>query len=115
MAEAAKLYNVDSGKISNVCNGKRKTAKGYVFRFSGDLFDKYEVKSNRGKNSKLKIKICEIDTNNNILKEFESIGECARIEKLSLSQLKLCIKDPFKKNGQRRSCSDRFFIKKDIV
>ena len=115
ITEAAKLYNTNSGKVSNVCNGIRKTSKGYVFRFSGEPFDKYEVKSNKGKNSKLKIKIYEIDVNNNILKEFDSIGECARIENLSLSHLKMCIKNPFKKNGQRRSCSDRFFIKKDIV
>lgn len=38
------LLNKTTGKISMVCNGKRPSAYGFIWRFEFDEFDKYEYK-----------------------------------------------------------------------
>lgn len=78
LTECAKKYKVDNGKISMVCNGKRKSTRNLVFRFKGDPFNKYDTISRKGKNSPLKIKVLQITESGKILKEYDSISECAR-------------------------------------
>lgn len=36
--------NISHKLISAVCNGKKRTAHGYIWRFNGDSFDKYNTK-----------------------------------------------------------------------
>lgn len=51
MADAERsLINKTTGKISMVCNGKRPSAYGYIWRFESDNFDKYEYKPRGNKN-----------------------------------------------------------------
>lgn len=71
-----------------VCNGKRKSTGNLVFRFSGDPFDKYDTVSRKGKNSPLKIPVLQILEDGTPIKEYESIGDCAREENISLATLK---------------------------
>ena len=40
MTEAAKQFGTNSQNISAVCNGRRRTAGGYIWRYSNDLQDK---------------------------------------------------------------------------
>ena len=87
LTECAKIYNTDSGKISMVCNGKRKSSKNMVFRFHNDPFNKYEVCSNKGKNQKNKVVVYQIDSLGVILEEYSSITEAASLNKISKSAL----------------------------
>lgn len=113
LAECAKIYGGDSGKISMVCNGKRKTSKNRVFRFHGDPFNKYEVKSNKGKNQSNKIAIYKIDINGNILEEYDSIATAAKSNDIKICTMQSYFRESeFKKNGDRRQCGGKYFIKK---
>lgn len=73
MTEAGIIYQIHSGKICDVCNGKRKSAKNIVFRHHNEPFNKYEVKKKMSNS----IKIAELDFENNIIKIFDSAKECA--------------------------------------
>lgn len=42
MTECSSAFDVESGVISAVCNGKIKAAKNYIFRHHGDSIDKYD-------------------------------------------------------------------------
>lgn len=46
---AGKENNISPSKIGSCCNGKRKTAGNYVWRFLNDSFDKYNSSSNRNR------------------------------------------------------------------
>lgn len=106
-------FGVKSPKVSQVCNGIRKSTGNLVFRFHGDSFNKYEVKSMKGKNSKLKIAIYQINESGEILKEYPSINECAIEEGINKSTLQSHLKlSEFKENGIRRQCKGKYFIKK---
>lgn len=45
--DAAISVNGDFSKIAEVCKGRRKTAYGYVWRFSDDEFNKYDSHTNK--------------------------------------------------------------------
>lgn len=106
-------FGVDSAKVSQVCNGIRKTTKNLVFRFHGDSFDKYEVKSMKGKNQKNKIIVYQITENGDIIKEYPSINECAIEEGINKNTLQSHLKlSEFRENGTRRQCKGKYFIKK---
>lgn len=106
-------FGVNSSKVSQVCNGIRKSASNLVFRFHGESFDKYEVKSMKGKNSKLKIAVCQITESGEILKEYPSINECAIEEGINKSTLQSHLRlSEFRENGKRRQCKGKYFIKK---
>ena len=88
-----------------VCNGKRKSTGNLVFRFKGDSFDKYETKSMKGKNQKNRIPIYKVDINDNILKEYSSIAECAEKENINKSTLESYLQlDKYDSRGKRRIC-----------
>ena len=104
---------VSSSKVSQICNGIRKTSKNLVFRFKGEPFDKYDITSNRGKNQKNKIPVLQITENGTIIKEYPSINECAAEENIEVNTLRSHLKlSEFRKNGDRRQCKGKYFIKK---
>ena len=111
--ECENKLGVSSSKVSQVCNGKRKTTGNLVFRFHGDPFDKYNIISQKGKNQKNKIPILQIDENGKIIKEYPSIRECAQSEKIDVSTLRSYLSlDEYRLNGKRRQCKGKYFIKK---
>lgn len=113
ISETARQLGISSSKISNVCNGKRKTAYSYIFRFKNEDINKYDFKSKRGKNSSVKKKVLrELDN-----KIYESIAEAAKDNNISKSSLNFLLKNPLKKNGKRRMCKQKYFsyYKEDIV
>lgn len=104
---------VNSAKVSQVCNGIRKTTGNLVFRFHGEPFDKYDITSMKGKNQKTKIPVLQITENGEIIKEYPSINECALSENIDVGTLRSHLSlSEFKKNGKRRQCKGKFFIKK---
>ena len=112
-AECSKKFGVNSAKVSLVCNGKRKSTGNLVFRFHGDPFNKYDTVSRKGKNSPLKIRVLQILEDGTPIKEYESIGECAREENISLATLKSYLSETeFTLKGKRRICKGKYFIKK---
>lgn len=111
--ECEKQFGVDGGKVSMVCNGKRKSTGNLIFRFKGDPFDKYETKSMKGKNQANKIPVYKVDLNGNILEEYSSIAECAEKENINNTTLKSYLSlDMYDSRGKRRICKGRYFIKK---
>ena len=111
--ECEKQFGVDSGKVSNVCTGKRKSTRNLVFRFTGEPFDKYETKSMKGKNQKNRIPVYKVDINDNILEEYSSIAECAEKENINKSTLESYLRlDKYDSRGKRRICKGQYFIKK---
>jgi hypothetical protein len=106
-------FGVKSPKVSQVCNGIRKSTGNLVFRFHGESFNKYEVKSMKGKNQKSKIKVYQITESGEILKEYPSINECAIEEGINKSTLQSYLNlSEFRENGIRRQCKGKYFIKK---
>lgn len=104
---------VSSPKVSQVCNGIRKSTGNLIFRFHGDPFDKYEIKSMKGKNSKLKIPVLQITVDGEFIKEYPSINECAIEEGIDTNTLRSHLSlSEFRKNGKRRQCKGKYFIKK---
>lgn len=45
---AAECVNGSFRVISSVCNGTKKSGYGYIWRFEGDPFDKYETENKKG-------------------------------------------------------------------
>ena len=106
-------FGTSSSKVSQVCNGIRKTTKNLVFRFHGEPFNKYETKSMKGKNQKNKIAVYQITEDGQIIKEYPSISECAIEENINNSTLKAYLSlSEFRENGTRRQCKGKYFIKK---
>lgn len=113
ISEVARKLKIPASKISNVCNGKRKTAYSYIFRFKNEDVNKYDFESKRGKNSSIKKKVLrELDN-----KIYTSIAEAAKDNNISKSSLTFLLKNPLKKNGERRMCKQKYFsyYKEDIV
>lgn len=106
-------FGVNSSKVSQVCNGIRKSTGNLIFRFNGDPFDKFETKSTKGKNQKNKIPVYQITESGEILKEYSSINECAIEENIDVTTLRSHLSlSEFRKNGTRRQCKGKYFIKK---
>ena len=67
--DAQKELGIGYKLISAVCNGSKRIAHGYIWRFEGDSFDKYETE-----NTYL-IKVDKYDLNGNFIQTFDSIVE----------------------------------------
>ena len=67
--EAQKETGISYKLISSVCNGSKRIAHGYIWRFVGDSFDKYEPE-----NAYL-IKVDKYDLDGNFIQTFDSIVE----------------------------------------
>lgn len=104
---------VYSSKVSQVCNGIRKTTGNLVFRFHGEPFDKYNITSMKGKNQQTKKPVLQITENGTIIQEYSSINECAIAEGINVETLRSHLKmSEFKENGKRRQCKGKYYILK---
>lgn len=104
---------VNSSKVSQVCNGIRKTTGNLVFRFKGDPFDKFDIRSMKGKNQKNKKAVLQITEDGDIIKEYPSIRECAIEESIDVGTLRSHLSlSEFKRNGKRRQCKGKYYILK---
>lgn len=67
--EVQKETGISYKLVSSVCNGSKRIAHGYIWRFEGDSFDKYETE-----NTYL-IKVDKYDLDGNFIQTFDSIVE----------------------------------------
>lgn len=85
--KASRNIGVSPGEISKVCNKKRMTAKGYIWRYADEyseaeyLFDKItNFHKTKVPHTFCNLKsINQYDINNNLISNFSSIAEAARI------------------------------------
>lgn len=91
--EAAKNNNLSSGNIGYVCNGKRDTCGGFVWRFSNseNEFTKSDFKKLKDRTQKGNacVKIEQYDMNRTYLGSYKSIKECE--EKTNCSSSKIVL------------------------
>lgn len=75
--KACRELNIDPRKAFRVLSGKRKSCDGYVFSYKNkiSILDKRSVK------------VYKYDSDKNLLREYISINECAKIEKIDRSYL----------------------------
>lgn len=69
--EASESTGINFKQISAVCIGFHKTASGFVWRFKGDDFNKFEIHNN----IKTKKKVIQYTKNKEFVKEYSSICE----------------------------------------
>ena len=67
--EVQKETGISYKLVSSVCDGSKRIAHGYIWRFEGDSFDKYETE-----NTYL-IKVDKYDLDGNFIQTFDSIVE----------------------------------------
>lgn len=88
---AEKKTGVPFKQISQVCNGNKRMAHGYIWRFDGDEFDKYETQ-----NTYL-VKVDQYDFNGNFITTFDSIKDAE--EMTGCSSIRFAIKGKIKSSG----------------
>ena len=75
LLDAARSVNVINGsQIALCCNGKIQKAKGFVFRWQGEPFEKFIVE--RLSNDKRMVE--QLDDFGNVIAEYSSISEASR-------------------------------------
>lgn len=84
--EASKLLNIPKDCISAVCRGDKKSIYGFVFRYDGDAFEKYEVKKDSTTS------VIKMDKNGIILKIYDSIIEACLENNVKSSNIIACCK-----------------------
>ena len=67
--DAEKETGISRKLISSVCHGCKRVAGGYIWRLTGDPFDKYETKN------KIKRPVAQYDIDDNFIRAFESCKE----------------------------------------
>jgi len=77
IAEAARLTNSDSSRISACCNNKIKSSNNYIWRYEETFIEKY-VDNKHNKKS-----INQYDLLNNYIKTYNSISEAERENNIS--------------------------------
>ena len=71
--EAAKALGIDNSSICAVCNGRKKTTKGYVFRYDGTDFKGYPDFKPNG----FRKKVQKMNLDGEVLEVYNSLGEAA--------------------------------------
>ncbi|WP_257206503.1 NUMOD1 domain-containing DNA-binding protein [Bacillus wiedmannii] len=84
--EAAKAIGIDNSRICAVCNGRKKTAKGYVFRYEGSDFKGYSDFKPNGFRKKVK----KMNLDGEVLEVYSSLSEAARENKTAPSNIGNC-------------------------
>ena len=81
LSEASEKTNIAKATISKVCHGKGKTAGGYIWRYSDNIFDLTSQPSYYTKAVEC------YDLNGNLLGEFKSMTEASKIMNISISNI----------------------------
>lgn len=67
--EAEQKYNIPHKNVSQVCKGEKRQSHGYICRFHGESFDKYNVENTN------QVKVDKYDLFGNYIETFDSILE----------------------------------------
>lgn len=76
---AEKETGISFKLISSVCNGKKRIAHGYIWRFEGDPFNKYNTENS------YMIKIDQYNKDGNYIKTWDSIKEIEDVTGIKIS------------------------------
>lgn len=98
--ECERAIKIGYKLISAVCNGSKPTAHGFVFRFEGDSFDKYEL-------NKHIVKIYKLSMDFDILDKFNSIKEAES----TVGNIRL---DQVVKGKSKISCGFRWYREDEL-
>lgn len=108
LAEAELITNVHNGKIAAICKRKRRSGKGYVFRYKGDSFE-YNSKIQYNLEFMHK-EVLEVDNNLTILNTFKHAQIAANFYNIDRSNISFACNHPIKQNGELRVCKNRHFV-----
>lgn len=75
ISEASKNLNIEQSSISACCRGITLQTNGYHFKYKSDIDIKIREKKDNFTSGK---KVYQYDNNNNLIKTFNTIGECAK-------------------------------------
>lgn len=74
LAQASTITGINKSIICNVCKGKGHTAGGFRWSYEGEKLSEKKPHQNSGSRKQ----VCMYDTNNNLLKVFNSMSEASR-------------------------------------
>ena len=101
--EAGRVTNTESSSISEVCQGKKITANGYIWRYQEDSFDKFVCSFTN------KIEVYQYDKAWNFIKKFDSITQASNETKCDKACIIKCCKGKQETSlGYRWSYYDRY-------
>jgi len=84
--QAAKINKVSQQNICSSCNGKTKYVGGYIWRWEGDSFDKFDTSEfTNGKKS-----VFQYNKKDKLINVFDSLTQANKITGICLSTLSKC-------------------------
>jgi hypothetical protein len=87
MSEASKELNIHQTLISDVCRGKNKTTKGFIWKYEKDT----DLSKNLNPKKTEPKKVIQYDLNGNVIKEWPSISSISKELNINVSQIwKVC-------------------------
>lgn len=96
LSEAARITKIGEASIGLVCNHRKKTAGGYIWKYSRDdscvINEEYIRKLKIRAGSKA---LCVFDENNNLVKEYDSIKSAVE-DGYNASSIRKCCKNEMK-------------------
>lgn len=91
--DAEKELGIKNSNITKVCKGLRKQAGGFIWSFELTNSLRYEKKQYTCK------KVLQIDANDNVIKEYESISTASLLTKISRTAIINCLSGKSKSSG----------------
>jgi group I intron endonuclease len=92
--DAGLELNITHSNITKVCKGERKKTGEFIWSY-----DKIKVEEYKRKELKTKKPVLQLNVNNEIINEFESVSEAARTLDILTSSILNCLKGRCKSSG----------------
>lgn len=96
---ASHFTGIDSNLILDVCSGNKKTSHGFVWRYEGDAFEKFDSKNNS------EIEIDQYSKDGKYIRSYKSIMEASRHVGIHASNIGAVL------NGMAKSAGGYFWCK----
>jgi hypothetical protein len=97
--KAADAVGTYSSSIIKVCRGVNKTHKGYIWRYAGDPFNKFDTSNEHDHGGR---EVDQLDLNGNIIASYRSIAEAARVTDTDLTSIEWALKNSKVTGGMYR-------------
>lgn len=98
LREAEKKLNINHGNISKCCSGIYNHAGGFIFKKNSDTNKPKKLKIINAKPKK----VLEIDLNDNIINEYNSISEASKITNIDAGNISKVCNNKLKKTKNRK-------------
>lgn len=90
MRNVERELGIDASAIAKCCKGVYGTSKGFVWRYKGDSFKKYEIEKIRESSQKIKVK--QFSKEGKLIKTWNSISDAAAAIGVSSGMISQCCK-----------------------